>query len=189
MEPLWRQGSPSWTRNEISQQINESRGKTGGEVDEIIVPAPASWNIEYEDEGEWYEEDFEYVDYRYELGSALEGACARFDILTPIPSLMDDFIRHYLRFGDSTDCLVCKTAMLRNLGREIATERDTIRNDLAGMRRRLTEAVQAETTACATMTVEIGERGSARNELVGVFNRLCKFRQWLVSSCLRLSVS
>lgn len=93
---------------------------------------------------------------------------------------MDEFIRRYLRFQDNKDCLVCETTMLRNLQREIATERDRLRTYLTGVSLWLAEEVKLEANARAVTSLAIGDRDSARFKFADAFNRLRQLRQWLV---------
>lgn len=93
MNPVWQEGCANWTRVEIWDLIKEPFRRTGGDVEDIVVPTAMIPTIKYEDEGEWYEEHGEEDDYRYELDQPLEGVCARFDVLTTITSRMDEFVR------------------------------------------------------------------------------------------------
>lgn len=92
MEHVWRHGRENWARREIVKLMKESRGRTRGDVDEIIVPELAGLTVAYKDEGEWCDEECEDDDYRYELDHALQGACYRFNVRTTIPSRIDAFI-------------------------------------------------------------------------------------------------
>lgn len=52
MEPVWHEGRTNWTSAETMDLLNESLGRTGFEVEEIVVPNAASPTVEYEDKGE-----------------------------------------------------------------------------------------------------------------------------------------
>lgn len=128
MKPVWLECEKNWTRNEIVQLVNESLGCGGGDVEEIIVPEPPGPNVEHEDEDEWYDEDGDDDGLRYELCQTLEGAYARFDIITQIPSRIDKFIRRYVHARNTVNRLDRESSTLQNLGREVAAERDALRN-------------------------------------------------------------
>lgn len=111
------------------QRINESGGSTRGDVDDIIVLQPAGPTVEYLDEGKWCEEELQDDDYRNSFGLALEGACNRFYLLTPIPNMLYELTRRYARAANKSDRLDLETDMLRILRREIKIKRDTLRNE------------------------------------------------------------
>lgn len=48
----------------------------------------------------------------YELSHALEVACHHLDMLTPLRSRMDDFIRRYVRSLNISDRLDCEISIL-----------------------------------------------------------------------------
>lgn len=84
----------------------------------------------YEGWCEWCDEEGEENYYPYELGHSLAGACHLFDVLTPIPTCMDEFICRYVRALDTSIRLDRETVMLRTLGGEITKECYTLRIEL-----------------------------------------------------------